>query len=141
MTQTERDKMLAGKLYDASDKELKHQRLEARRKLMAFNAEQDEKKRSSMLKAWFGTTGEHIFMETGFVCDYGNNIHVGENFYANFNQTFFYHLSILSRYLMNHILSSVVKIRKLFYFGLKFSVKKCIQKQHLMLKFFDKVLQ
>lgn len=88
MTQTERDKMLAGKLYDASDKELKHQHLEARRKLMAFNAEQDEKKRSSMLKAWFGTTGEHIFMETGFVCDYGNNIHVGENFYANFNQTF-----------------------------------------------------
>ena len=45
MTQTERDKMLAGKLYDASDKELKHQHLEARRKLMAFNAEQDEKKR------------------------------------------------------------------------------------------------
>ena len=123
MTQTERDKMLAGKLYDASDKELKHQRLEARRKLMAFNAEQDEKKRSSMLKDWFGTTGEHIFMETGFVCDYGNNIHVGENFYANFNQTFFYHLSILSRYLMNHILSSVIQIWKLFYFGLKFSVK------------------
>ena len=123
MTQTERDKMLAGKLYDASDKELKHQRLEARRKLMAFNAEQDEKKRSSMLKAWFGTTGEHIFMETGFVCDYGNNIHVGENFYANFNQTFFYYLSSLSRHLMNTILSSVIQIWKLFYFGLNFSVK------------------
>ncbi|MDW8649167.1 hypothetical protein Q7V74_02140, partial [Streptococcus suis] len=35
----------------------------------------------------------------------------------------FYHLSSLSRYLMNNILNSVVKIRKLFYFGLKFSVK------------------
>ena len=55
--------------------------------------------------------------------------------------TIFYYLSSLSRHLMNTILSSVVKIRKLFYFGLKFSVKKCIQKQHLMLKFFDKVLQ
>ncbi len=55
--------------------------------------------------------------------------------------TVFYHLSSLSRHLTKNILSSVVKIRKLFYFGLKFSVKKCIQKQHLMLKFFDKVLQ
>ncbi|MCS4487572.1 sugar O-acetyltransferase [Streptococcus sciuri] len=88
MVKTERDKMLAGQLYDASDTELKRQRLETRQKLMTFNVEQDEKKRSNMLKNLFGTTGEHIFMETGFVCDYGNNIHVGENFYANFNQTF-----------------------------------------------------
>ena len=55
--------------------------------------------------------------------------------------TVFYYLSSLSRHLMNTILSSVIQIWKLFYFGLKFSVKKCIQKQHLMLKFFDKVLQ
>ncbi|WP_420156195.1 hypothetical protein, partial [Streptococcus suis] len=39
-------------------------------------------------------------------------------------QLFFYHLSSLSRYLMKNILSSIVKIRKLFSFGLKFRVKK-----------------
>ncbi|MEG3266412.1 hypothetical protein RFK55_09150, partial [Streptococcus suis] len=35
----------------------------------------------------------------------------------------FYHLSSPSRYLTKNILSSIVKIRKLFYFGLNFSVK------------------
>ncbi|MCK3970448.1 sugar ABC transporter permease [Streptococcus suis] len=35
----------------------------------------------------------------------------------------FYYLSSPSRYLTKNILSSIVKIRKLFYFGLKFSVK------------------
>ncbi|KPA60899.1 hypothetical protein XK26_11370 [Streptococcus suis] len=37
--------------------------------------------------------------------------------------SFFYHLSSPSRYLTKNILSSIVKIRKLFYFGLHFSVK------------------
>ena len=36
---------------------------------------------------------------------------------------FFYHLSSPSRYLTKNILSLVIQIRKLFYFGLKFSVK------------------
>ncbi|MCK3819361.1 ECF transporter S component [Streptococcus suis] len=36
---------------------------------------------------------------------------------------FFYYLSSPSRYLTKNILSSIVKISKLFYFGLKFSVK------------------
>ncbi|WP_238144163.1 hypothetical protein [Streptococcus suis] len=35
----------------------------------------------------------------------------------------FYYLSSPSRYLTKNILSSIVKISKLFYFGLKFSVK------------------
>ena len=61
--------------------------------------------------------------------------------WANSMALFFYYLSSLSRYLTKNILSLVIQIWKLFYFGLKFSVKKCIQKQHLMLKFFDKVLQ
>ncbi|WP_408907709.1 hypothetical protein [Streptococcus suis] len=45
---------------------------------------------------------------------------------ANWNATgafIFYYLSSLSRYLTKNILSSIVKIRKLFYFGLHFSVK------------------
>ncbi|NQP90229.1 hypothetical protein HO887_10185, partial [Streptococcus suis] len=39
------------------------------------------------------------------------------------DELFFYHLSSPSRYLTKNILSSIVKISKLFYFGLKFSVK------------------
>ncbi|WP_174851312.1 hypothetical protein [Streptococcus suis] len=37
--------------------------------------------------------------------------------------SFFYHLSSSSRYLTKNILCLVIQIRKLFYFGLKFSVK------------------
>lgn len=88
MAITEREKMLAGQLYDASDSDLKSERLSTRQKIMAFNQELDRSKRSEMLKSWLGSTGEYIMMEPNFVCDYGSNIHVGENFYANFNQTF-----------------------------------------------------
>ncbi|MEG3288837.1 hypothetical protein RFK91_09895, partial [Streptococcus suis] len=45
-----------------------------------------------------------------------------EELWSN-HELFFYHLSSPSRYLTKNILSSIVKIRKLFYFGLKFSVK------------------
>lgn len=85
---TERDKMLAGKPYRPGDTELKNMRLRARQLMKAFNNEDDASERSSILKDWFGSTGENLYMEQPFRCDYGNNIYVGENFYANFNQTF-----------------------------------------------------
>lgn len=88
MTKAEREKMLAGELYDAGDPELKALRKMAREKRMLFNQEVDGQKRSQLLKDWFGTTGQNIYMEPNFACDYGVNIHVGENFYANFNCTF-----------------------------------------------------
>ncbi len=36
----------------------------------------------------FGSTGESIYLEPNLRCDYGYNIHVGENFYANFDCVF-----------------------------------------------------
>ncbi|MGT2636723.1 sugar O-acetyltransferase [Streptococcus ratti] len=85
---TEKEKMLAGQLYDAGDAELKRLRLAARDKMAVFNGELDRGRRQELLKNWFGTTGSHIMIEPNFSCDYGCNIHVGENFYANFNCTF-----------------------------------------------------
>lgn len=85
---TEYEKMLAGFLYDASDTTLVQLRNLARRYRMEFNQELDGAKRSKLLKSWFGSTGEQIYIEPTFSCDYGSNIHVGENFYANFNCTF-----------------------------------------------------
>ncbi|MGT2785519.1 sugar O-acetyltransferase [Streptococcus merionis] len=84
---TERDKMLAGQLYDASDAELKTARKQAREKIRNFNQEVVDTKRTELLKSWLGSTGENIYIEPHFACDYGTNIHVGENFYANFNCT------------------------------------------------------
>lgn len=85
---TEKEKMLAGQLYRSADPELRQMRRDARLKMAQFHAELDDKKRSELLRSWFGGTGENIFIEPRFCCDYGSNIYVGENFYANFNCTF-----------------------------------------------------
>jgi hypothetical protein len=38
-----------------------------------------------LTKDMLGSSGEVTVVEPPFMCDYGVNIHVGENFYANFN--------------------------------------------------------
>lgn len=85
---SEYDKMLAGHPYNPCDSELTAMRLRARQLMKRFNNEDDPSKRSDLMKDWFASTGEHLHMEQPFRCDYGTNIYVGENFYANFNQTF-----------------------------------------------------
>ncbi|MFD3113728.1 sugar O-acetyltransferase, partial [Streptococcus agalactiae] len=85
---TEKEKMLAGQYYRPSAPELRKDREVALKNMQAFNNEDDSSKRNVILQKWFGATGKSIHMEQRFVCDYGCNIYVGENFYANFNQTF-----------------------------------------------------
>lgn len=88
MTKTEKEKMLAGEIYDSQDPELKALRQKAREYRQAFNAaETDGAKRTQIAKEWLGTTGERIYMEAPLTLDYGCNVHVGEDFYANFNWT------------------------------------------------------
>lgn len=84
---TEKEKMLAGELYDESDALLTRERVNARRLCRLFNTtvETEGHKRKALLKELFGSTGENIHIEQNFRCDYGYNIHVGENFYANFS--------------------------------------------------------
>ncbi len=81
---TEKEKMLAGELYDASDSVLVAERAHARHILrLADAADADE--RRVLLKRLFGASGERLYIEPAFRCDYGSNIFVGENFYANFD--------------------------------------------------------
>lgn len=47
--------------------------------------EAEPKKRLELLKALFGTCSDDIFIKPPFHCDYGFNIHVGKNFFANFD--------------------------------------------------------
>lgn len=84
---TERQKMLAGELYDPSDPELIKLRNIARQKTDRFNRNVNEEiqERVEIIKSLFGSTGQNIHIEPTFRCDYGQNIHVGENFYANFD--------------------------------------------------------
>lgn len=79
--------MLSGKLYNPADTELENARLHARRITRLFNqtTEAEADGRSEILQDFFGSTVENIYIEPSFHCDYGSNIHAGENFYANFN--------------------------------------------------------
>lgn len=84
---TEKQKMIAGDMYDPFVPELIEGRNRARRLTRQFNQslETEDLKRTELIKELFGSTGKDLFIEPSFRCDYGYNIHVGENFYANFD--------------------------------------------------------
>lgn len=83
---SEKEKMLAGELYLAADEELTGERDLARKLLWAYNQSRpgNMEKRDEILKRLIKARGA-VYIEPPFYCDYGYNIEVGENFYANFN--------------------------------------------------------
>ena len=85
-TQTERQKMLAGELYNASDPELSGMRARARQMTRAYNSttESERDVRRTLLNRLLGQMPPKIEIEPPFRCDYGTNIYLGQNFYANF---------------------------------------------------------
>lgn len=85
---TEKEKMIAGELYFANDPELVADRMFARSQSQIINQAESAELRSQLLKETFGRTGKKIYMEPVINFDYGYNIFVGENFYANFKCTF-----------------------------------------------------
>nr|PZM99390.1 MAG: maltose acetyltransferase [Pseudomonadota bacterium] len=84
---SEREKMLAGELYDPFDPELVAARVRARDLCRALNAtrESQQAERRAILQALFGSGGDTVWMQPPFHCDYGANIHLGERVYFNFN--------------------------------------------------------
>jgi galactoside O-acetyltransferase len=88
---TEKEKMLAGVLYDANyDNELIAERRKCKdlchtyNHLLPSNAEKQEQ----IIKELFGCTKGSFKITAPFWCDYGYNIEIGENFYTNNNCTF-----------------------------------------------------
>ncbi|MHC5228887.1 chorismate mutase [Enterococcus sp. LJL99] len=85
---SEREKMIDGELYFAADPELVAARNHAREQMKLINNEQDSYVRRQLLEETFGSTGTGSHIEPTIQFDYGFNIHVGKNFYANFNNVF-----------------------------------------------------
>ncbi len=87
MEKTEFEKMIKGEMYNDRDEELVKLRFNARILTEQFNSTSISEldKRTEILKKLFGKTGENIYIEPTFNCDYGCNIFVGENFYMNYN--------------------------------------------------------
>lgn len=87
---TEKEKMLAGEVYDATNPELLHELAETRERIHDYNAlrPSDTVKKKAILKELLGHIGDdEININQPFRCDYGRQISVGRRFFANFNFT------------------------------------------------------
>ncbi len=85
--QTEREKMLAGELYQPMDSELVAARARARDLCQDLNVtrESQVRVRRGILTELFGAGGDTVWMQPPFFCDYGANIELGERVFFNFN--------------------------------------------------------
>jgi maltose O-acetyltransferase len=84
---TEKEKMLAGALYNALDPQLSEERLQARLLLKQLNEtpEDQPEERSRILKELLPHAGAGLWLQPPFYCDYGSNIYLGANVFFNFN--------------------------------------------------------
>ncbi len=85
----EKEKMLNGELYNAEIDYLKQDRTKCKLLCQKYNSLPYDKKkeRADIIKELLGKFGENFLIEQPFVCDYGYNIELGENFYSNHNLT------------------------------------------------------
>lgn len=84
----QKERMLAGLPYKAWLDGLQEERDACREKIYAFNLLPPKDRRTAIpahIRDIFGKTGENVWVEPPFQCDYGWNIEVGDNFYANYN--------------------------------------------------------
>ena len=86
---TEKEKMIAGMIYDANyDEELLRERTKAKELCHEYNylvKPSEIEKQNKILKKLLGKTGKNFTVTAPFWCDYGYNIELGENFYSNHN--------------------------------------------------------
>lgn len=85
---TEKEKLLQNMMYDPSDEILANERNTAKKLIREFNnTDRDDKRYIEILQKLLGKMGKDAWIESPFFCDYGYNIEVGDNFYANTNFT------------------------------------------------------
>jgi maltose O-acetyltransferase len=84
---TEKDRMLAGELYDASAPEIQADQAAAQRWLARYNAALDmaPSERRKLLVERFAAVGDGAEIRPPFHCDYGFNIRLGAGVFLNFN--------------------------------------------------------
>lgn len=83
------DDMLSGRIYDATHPRLIEKLAETREALWEYNNIRpgDIVAQNAILRRLLGRTGRNFHFNQPFRCDYGCNISIGENFFANFNLT------------------------------------------------------
>ena len=85
---TEKEKMLAGEVYDATDPELIGELMATREVMYEYNTLRPSEceRMKEILKGLLGHVGDDDFLiNQPFRCDYGKQISIGKRFFANFN--------------------------------------------------------
>lgn len=84
---TEKEKMIAGEMYDPMDNQLAEDRLRTRLLLKKLNdtAEDNLQQRNHIQQQLLPNASQDLWLQTPFYCDYGYNITIGERVFFNFN--------------------------------------------------------
>ena len=83
---TEKEKMLAGKIYDCMEEELNNRRLEAHKLCLEYNTlPEGHHDRPVLLKKIFPASDESLFVRGPVFVDFGSFTKIGKGCYFNFN--------------------------------------------------------
>ena len=87
---TEKEKMINEDSYFPYDPELVELRNKCRQLCVDFNQtkQNDSPAKQKILSSLFGSFGPGSKINAPFYCDYGFNVYVGKDFYANYNCVF-----------------------------------------------------
>jgi acetyltransferase-like isoleucine patch superfamily enzyme len=85
----QKERMLAGLPYKAWLDGLSRERMENKKKIYEFNMcrPEDKERIEKLTRDILYKAGKSVHIEAPFHCDYGKNIEVGDNFFANYNCT------------------------------------------------------
>ena len=87
---TELEKCMAGENFNGGSPELTAMTLRTKRLLAKLNGTDygDTEERDRIIRQIFGSVGSNVCVDIDFHCEYGKNIHVGDDVIINMNCTF-----------------------------------------------------
>ena len=83
-SRTEKEKMLAGEIYNCLDPDLEAERQKIKRLLRLYNLTEALPERRAILQQVLGQIGQDSIIEPPFHCVYGQNIYLGDHVFLNF---------------------------------------------------------
>jgi maltose O-acetyltransferase len=81
---TEKEKMLAGEIYNILDPDLEAERQKTKELVRLYNLTESVSERQTILQQLVGQIGQNSIIEPPFNCSYVQNIHIGDHVYLNF---------------------------------------------------------
>ncbi len=89
MAKSELQKLEDGEWYKVNDPEVASRKVNSAALCQEFNAipENEPAKQEAKAREIFGSAGKNLVVHSRLNVDYGKNIHVGDNFLANYNLT------------------------------------------------------